>query len=55
PVGIPGSPPHLSAMPTGCAFHPRCGKAFAPCAAEVPPLAPPTGEPGREVACHLHV
>ncbi|MCI4043741.1 ABC transporter ATP-binding protein [Streptomyces sp. TRM75563] len=53
-TGIPGSPPHLSAMPTGCAFHPRCGKAFAPCAAEVPRPAPPTGETGREVACHLH-
>ncbi|MFE6770361.1 ABC transporter ATP-binding protein [Streptomyces fimicarius] len=53
-TGIPGSPPHLSAMPTGCAFHPRCGKAFAPCAAEVPRSAPPTGETGREVACHLH-
>lgn len=53
-TGIPGSPPHLSAMPTGCAFHPRCGKAFAPCAAEAPRPAPPTGETGREVACHLH-
>jgi peptide/nickel transport system ATP-binding protein len=23
-VGIPGSPPDLAAMPTGCRFHPRC-------------------------------
>ena len=23
-VGIPGSPPDLNAMPTGCRFHPRC-------------------------------
>lgn len=53
-TGIPGSPPHLSAMPTGCAFHPRCGKAFAPCAGQIPLLAPPADGPGRAVACHLH-
>ncbi|MFE2974116.1 ABC transporter ATP-binding protein [Streptomyces sp. NPDC059258] len=53
-TGIPGSPPHLSAMPTGCAFHPRCGKAFEPCTGQVPVLAPPVDGPGRAVACHLH-
>ncbi|WP_326679874.1 ABC transporter ATP-binding protein [Streptomyces sp. NBC_01237] len=53
-TGIPGSPPHLSAMPTGCAFHPRCGKAFEPCDERVPVLTPPAGEPGRAVACWLH-
>ena len=27
-VGIPGSPPDLRNVPTGCAFHPRCPFAF---------------------------
>ncbi|MEU0300948.1 ABC transporter ATP-binding protein [Streptomyces sp. NPDC006175] len=53
-TGIPGSPPHLSAMPAGCAFHPRCGKAFEPCAVRVPVLAPPDAGQDREVACWLH-
>ncbi|MEU0696497.1 oligopeptide/dipeptide ABC transporter ATP-binding protein [Streptomyces niveus] len=57
-TGIPGSPPHLSAMPTGCAFHPRCGKAFDPCAGHVPALSAPDtapdGAPERTVACWLH-
>nr|WSZ98680.1 ABC transporter ATP-binding protein [Streptomyces sp. NBC_00857] len=53
-TGIPGSPPHLSAMPAGCAFHPRCGKAFAPCAERVPVPTAPADEPARSVACWLH-
>ncbi|WP_165984343.1 ABC transporter ATP-binding protein [Streptomyces sp. YIM 98790] len=39
-AGIPGSPPDLRTMPAGCAFHPRCPRAFAPCAERVPPLLP---------------
>ena len=50
-AGIPGSPPDLRAMPTGCAFHPRCPKAFDPCADQDPALA---GH-DRSVACWLHV
>ncbi|MFD6419326.1 ABC transporter ATP-binding protein [Streptomyces sp. NPDC060194] len=53
-TGIPGSPPHLAAMPSGCAFHPRCPKAFDPCAAKVPVLAAPGGQGDRAVACWLH-
>ncbi|MFC4149825.1 ABC transporter ATP-binding protein [Micromonospora mangrovi] len=54
-TGIPGSPPDLRAMPTGCAFHPRCPRAFTPCAAELPPLGPPGDDaPERAVACWLH-
>ncbi|SCF21032.1 peptide/nickel transport system ATP-binding protein [Micromonospora mirobrigensis] len=54
-TGIPGSPPDLRAMPTGCAFHPRCPRAFAPCAGELPPLGPPADDdPRRAVACWLH-
>ncbi|MFI5012013.1 MAG: ABC transporter ATP-binding protein [Hyphomicrobiales bacterium] len=40
------------ALPEGCAFHPRCPKAFEACAKSVPPLLP-LG-PGRAAACLLH-
>jgi peptide/nickel transport system ATP-binding protein len=55
-TGIPGSPPDLRAMPTGCAFHPRCPKAFDPCASRSPLLLAPDGEGSsdRTVACWLH-
>ncbi|WP_130798690.1 ABC transporter ATP-binding protein [Streptomyces otsuchiensis] len=52
-TGIPGSPPDLKGMPTGCAFHPRCPKAIAPCSERVPALAP-AGPGNRTVACWLH-
>ena len=52
-TGIPGSPPDLRAMPTGCAFHPRCPKKFEPCADQTPKLASQP-EREREVACWLH-
>ncbi|MGY0007298.1 ABC transporter ATP-binding protein [Micromonospora sp. I033] len=51
-TGIPGSPPDLRAMPEGCAFHPRCPKAFDLCDKKVPALG--AAEPGRDVACWLH-
>jgi peptide/nickel transport system ATP-binding protein len=56
-TGIPGSPPDLRAMPTGCAFHPRCPKAFDPCATDLPVLGIPEGRSTgqqRTVACWLH-
>ncbi|MFI6641027.1 ABC transporter ATP-binding protein [Streptomyces sp. NPDC050504] len=53
-AGIPGAPPHLAAMPPGCAFHVRCGKALAPCGERVPELGSPVGEGARRVACWLH-
>jgi peptide/nickel transport system ATP-binding protein len=59
-TGIPGSPPDLRAMPTGCSFHPRCPKAFDPCAERLPLLGPPADaengaeRPERSVACWLH-
>jgi peptide/nickel transport system ATP-binding protein len=52
--GIPGSPPDLRSMPTGCAFHPRCPHAFEPCAARVPVLGPSADQSDRTVACWLH-
>jgi peptide/nickel transport system ATP-binding protein len=53
-TGIPGSPPDLRAMPAGCSFHPRCPKAFEPCAVHVPVLAPASGARAGTVACWLH-
>ena len=50
--GIPGSPPDMSAPPSGCRFHPRCSqvrpfhKRLVPHLTEV--------EPGHFVACHLY-
>jgi peptide/nickel transport system ATP-binding protein len=54
--GIPGSPPDLRHMPTGCAFHPRCPRAFEPCTSTVPVLGVPDDHigPARSVACWLH-
>jgi oligopeptide/dipeptide ABC transporter ATP-binding protein len=34
---IPGHPPDLALLPSGCAFHPRCSEALARCAGEPPP------------------
>src|SRR2546423_7250450 len=51
--GIPGSPPDLRDLPSGCAFHPRCQWAMDRCRHEVPQLAPLNGS-SREVACWLH-
>ena len=55
-AGIPGSPPDLRGMPTGCSFHPRCPKAFEPCPTEIPMLGEPatTSVSPRTVACWLH-
>jgi oligopeptide/dipeptide ABC transporter ATP-binding protein len=35
---IPGLPPDLSNLPSGCPFRPRCPRAFEPCAANYPEL-----------------
>jgi peptide/nickel transport system ATP-binding protein len=35
---IDGAMPRLNAIPTGCAFNPRCGKAFGRCTQERPEL-----------------
>jgi oligopeptide/dipeptide ABC transporter ATP-binding protein len=47
---LPGDPPSLRAVPSGCRFHPRCGLATAECAARDP--APEAAGPGHTVACH---
>jgi peptide/nickel transport system ATP-binding protein len=48
---IPGSMPRLGAIPSGCAFHPRCPRAFAPCSAVRPE---PKQEATSKVACWLY-
>lgn len=54
-VGIPGSPPDLRAVPTGCPFHPRCPLAFNPCSSVVPVLQPALAEnPEQLVSCLLY-
>ncbi|ADD45140.1 ABC transporter ATP-binding protein [Stackebrandtia nassauensis] len=53
---IPGNPPSLLNVPSGCAFHPRCVYALGPqtaCEVEVPKLLGISGEPEHESACHL--
>jgi oligopeptide/dipeptide ABC transporter ATP-binding protein len=35
---IPGTPPSLISLPSGCAFHPRCPYVMDQCLTQVPPL-----------------
>ncbi|MFD6697468.1 oligopeptide/dipeptide ABC transporter ATP-binding protein, partial [Micromonospora aurantiaca (nom. illeg.)] len=54
---IPGNPPSLINLPSGCAFHPRCRWADVNgdrSRTEVPELVP-AGEAGHLAACHLPV
>ncbi len=45
---IDGAMPRLNAIPTGCAFHPRCPQVFERCRCERPDLMP---GPVTEAAC----
>ncbi|MEE2037445.1 ABC transporter ATP-binding protein [Nocardiopsis sp. CT-R113] len=47
---IPGSPPDLRAVPTGCAFRTRCPLARERCATHRPELV--ENDQGRTAACH---
>ncbi|USX52599.1 ABC transporter ATP-binding protein [Lentzea sp. HUAS12] len=49
--GIPGSPPDLRSMPSGCPFHPRCPSAMDVCGERMPSLE--NVEETRRVACWL--
>jgi peptide/nickel transport system ATP-binding protein len=56
-VPIPGTPPSLIRVPSGCPFHPRCRYTHLTggrCDTEVPPLRE-TVTPGHAAACHLTV
>jgi oligopeptide transport system ATP-binding protein len=48
---IDGNPPDLTALPSGCAFHPRCPFARERCRTESPALRPLLS--GRASACHF--
>lgn len=50
--GIPGTPPNLLRLPSGCAFHPRCRYTFEPCLTTRPHLQEVEGS---EIACHRFV
>jgi peptide/nickel transport system ATP-binding protein len=53
-LSIPGSPPSLINVPSGCAFHPRCGYAGLNEGRSETDRPELTGaEPGHLVACHL--
>lgn len=46
-VTIPGDPPSLSAIPTGCAFRPRCRHAHELCEQDPPVVTLPSGAMAR--------
>ncbi len=48
---IPGTPPRLSDLPSGCRFHPRCPLAVERCRSETPALRPVGHD--QMAACHL--
>jgi peptide/nickel transport system ATP-binding protein len=48
-TSIPGSPPDLIELPSGCKFHPRCPLASARCREQEPELE--TVAPNHQVAC----
>jgi oligopeptide/dipeptide ABC transporter ATP-binding protein len=52
---IPGNPPSLINLPSGCSFHPRChlGAGRERCRTEIPALYDVPGA-GRFAACHYH-
>jgi peptide/nickel transport system ATP-binding protein len=52
-VPIPGRPPSLITLPSGCSFHPRCPYVRERHKRVEPKLEPVPDEPGREVACLL--
>jgi peptide/nickel transport system ATP-binding protein len=50
---LEGELPDAAAIPSGCRFHPRCPRRFAPCDEIDPPLFE-AGAPGQLAACLLH-
>jgi oligopeptide/dipeptide ABC transporter ATP-binding protein len=59
-TALPGDPPSLARIPSGCGFHPRCAQATAHCSAVAPGLTAGPGAPGANgagadahlAACH---
>ena len=52
---IPGSPPSLINLPSGCKFHPRCGYVLDRCLTEEPELRPLGQDGYHSSACWLPV
>jgi peptide/nickel transport system ATP-binding protein len=52
-VPVPGRPPSLINLPSGCSFHPRCPYVREAHTRIDPPLEPVAGDPGHRVACLL--
>ena len=50
---IPGQPPSLINLPSGCPFHPRCPYVMDRCRSDVPELAPVGGDLTHLSACWL--
>lgn len=50
-ASVPGSPPSLANLPSGCPFHPRCPYAMEICKREMPGFAQIV--PDHRVACWL--
>ena len=50
--GIPGEPPLLTDLPSGCAFHPRCSYAEGRCRNEIPDYR--EVEPNHWIRCHRY-
>jgi len=48
--GIPGSPPSLRNLPSGCTFHVRCSFAMERCKTQEPPLAQPARSAHQRLA-----
>ena len=49
---VPGSPPSLADLPTGCPFHPRCPHAQEICTQQMPDFS--HVDENHKVACWLH-
>jgi peptide/nickel transport system ATP-binding protein len=50
---VPGSPPSLSNLPSGCPFHPRCPHAMDICRERIPSLLEQDIDTNHKVACWL--
>jgi oligopeptide/dipeptide ABC transporter ATP-binding protein len=51
-LSIPGFPPDLLNLPSGCIFRPRCTAADETCATNRPPFTAGDAGPNHRYACH---
>jgi peptide/nickel transport system ATP-binding protein len=50
---VPGSPPSLADLPSGCPFHPRCPQVMDICRQQMPGFSQPAERANHKVACWL--